>query len=203
MNRILTLIITSLITLGAFATENLTLISNGFRGPVKSVKMVVPGVSSEYLEFDRQGRVIKEINNQGMIATYDWGEDTFTVNLTDADGNPVGTPLTYVWMYNDNTFFVITSEDRYVAYNDDGNGVRLMKVVVADGKTAVYQYHYDDNGVLTSADVVSPDGTAPEMQMSIVSENIDSHGNPTRQTGKVLPSGPEYKSLYKITYYDE
>lgn len=198
------LLVCVICVVGAGATENLTAISNALRGPIKSSKSVIPGVASEYLEYDRQGRVVKEINHQEMNVTYVWSDNGYlTVSVFDKNGKQVGTSVTYAWMYEDNTFVVMMSETRYVAYIDDGNGRLLSKMVSADGKTALYKYSYDDNGLLNGVEVVSPDGTAPEMQMSVVSENADKYGNATKQIVRVGSDGQDYSSMYRYTYYDE
>lgn len=200
--KIYLIILSLLCATAASATENLTAIANVLYGPVKSCKSVAPGISHEYLEFDRQGRVIKEINNNDMVATYDWKDDgTCTLSITDKDGNQLGTTGTFAWMYKDNTFLIMTSETRYVAYVDDGNGRILKKIVSSDGKTAVYNYQYNDNGVLSGCNVTSPDNSAPEMQMTVASENFDKYGNPASTTANA--NGQEFTSLYQLTYYDE
>lgn len=185
----------------ASATENMTAIANNLRGPVKSCKSVGVGYGYEYLEFDRQGRVIKEINDKEMTAVYKWNDDgTLSVTVTDKDGNLVGSELTYAWVYDKNNFIVMTTETRFVGYTDDGNGTLLQKIVVADGKTAVYNYLYDENGHLCGCKVVSPDKSAPEMEMAVTTDGHDKYGNPTYGTASV--NGQEFTSMYELTYYE-
>lgn len=195
------ILIAILCAVAASATENMTVIANNLRGPVKSCKSVGIGYGHEYLEFDRQGRVIKEINDKDMTAVYKWNDDgTLNMTLTDKDGNLVGAEITYGWMKDKNSFIVMTGENRFVGYNDDGNGTLLQKVVVADGKTAVYNYIYDEDGRLIGCKVVSPDNTAPEMEMTVTTEDYDEHGNPARVTATA--NGQDFTSMYKFTYYE-
>lgn len=194
-------LIAILCAVAASATENMTVIANGLRGPVKSCKSVGIGYGHEYLEFDRQGRVIKEINAKDMTAVYKWNDDgTVNATVTDKDGNLVGAELTYGWMKEKNSFIFVAGENRFVGYNDDGNSTLLQKVVVADGKTAVYNYIYDEDGHLIGCKVVSPDNTAPEMEMTVTTEDYDEHGNPARATATA--NGQDYTSMYKYTYYE-
>lgn len=203
MERFKILLLSLLCFFCAKGTENLTAISNNLKGPVKSMEYKAIGGESTTLEFDRQGRVIKEIRDNGYIGKYDWSDDgVVTVSVTDKDGNRIGAQVSYQWAYTDNTFVIMMSETRYVGYVDNGEGQLVNKVVVTDGKTAVYVYERDDSGQVTGAKVVSPDNTAPEMDMIITNFRLDSYGNPQRQVGSAPAEGIEMTVLYKYSYYE-
>lgn len=63
MKNFITLI-AILCAVAASATENMTVIANGLRGPVKSYKCVGIGYGHEYLEFDRQGVSLRRLTTR-------------------------------------------------------------------------------------------------------------------------------------------
>lgn len=203
MHRIYSLIFFLCSIASVSATINVTAIANNLRGPVKSVKSVTPGITKEYLEFDRQGRVIFEINDADYQVVYVWNDDgTVYGNLVDGTGEPIGNINTYYWTYNNNTFIFKASDQDYNAYVDDGNGNLKGKYFVEEGKTQYHNFHFDNKHRLTSYEHISSHGVKT-LEVTIVEAKYDHYGNCTEMKWVSNSNGEENTTIYQLTYYDE
>lgn len=185
------------------ATEEMTVMANGLTGKVQSCKIAMVGLYSSHLEFDKQGRVIKEIIGDNRIFVYKWGDNgTMTKQEVDLHGKPTSPQQSAHWSYQDNVFTVKFSDLEYMTYRDDGKGKLLKKVITIDGSSVKHNYIYDKSGSLIRVTGECEEDSTLNYNLLVHYDKADSRGNLLRRKTHYENEDFEFTTLLKCTYFD-